>query len=93
MIKITKTQAIAKLKRGFKVTVHRNNVSPENFLGVGVATLHRDDLLKTTYVNNSDSHLSASQRIKARFDRFLNSFEYYNSDAELGTKTCYAISD
>jgi hypothetical protein len=93
MLKITKTQAIAKLKRGVNVTVYRNNVNPENPLGIGIARLHQDDLLKTAYVNNSDFHLSASQRIKARFNRFLDSFEYYNHDADLGNKTFYAISE
>ena len=91
MQKITKTQAIANLKRGVKVTIYRNNVNPDNHLGLGVARLHQDDLLRTAYVNNSDYDLSATKRIQARFNRFINSFEYYNSDKELGNKTCYAI--
>jgi hypothetical protein len=91
MQKITKTQAVAHLKRGSKVTIYRDKVNPDNHLGLGVARVHQDDLLKTAYVANSDYGLTATKRIQARLNRFINSFEYYNSDRELGTKTYYAI--
>jgi len=98
MKKITKTQAIHALNRGITVTVYRDRVNPKNDLGVGVAVVHQDDLRfpnshQISFDEASDENLSPSKVLRARFNRFLRYFDYYNSLSELGNKTCYAIDD
>ena len=90
MEKITKTQAIANLKRGNTITVYRNKVNPINPLGLGVATVTQKDL--ETFQNiEKEFRQDDDWRLNFRFNHLLSSFEYYNSDEELGNKTCYAI--
>jgi hypothetical protein len=91
MIKINKTQAICALKKGLVVTVYRNLVSPNNPMGVGTNAVSMNDLLH--YANSSDFHLSHHNKVKLLFNRFVDNFEYYNHDKELGSKTCYAIDN
>jgi hypothetical protein len=92
MIKINKTQALSALKKGLVVTVHRNMVAPNNPMGVGCTTVNLDDLLHFDNLS-TDFNLSYKDKIKQRFNRFINTFDYYNHDKELGSKTCYAIDN
>ena len=91
MLNITKTQAISYLKKGLDVTVYRNLVSPNNPMGVGFSKVNLNDLLQ--FANTTDFPLSYKDKIKVRFNRFVDSFEYYNHDSELGNKTCYSIDN
>ena len=92
MTKITKTQALSAIKNGLVVTVHRNNVSPNNPMGIGTVTVSLNDLLH--YANTSDCfRMSHNDKTSLRFNRFVDSFEYYNHHAELGNKTCYSIDN
>ena len=91
-MKITKTQAISYLKKGFVVTVHRNKVSPNNPMGIGAVTVSLNDLLH--YANTSDGfHGTHHHKTSLLFNRMIDSFEYYNHHKELGNKTCYAIDN
>ena len=91
-MKVTKTQALSAIKKGLVVTVHRNNVSPNNPIGIGVNKVSLDGLLH--YANTSD-HFRMSHHAKTSllFNRMIDSFEYYNHDAELGSRTCYSIDN
>ena len=91
MIKITKTQALSAIKKGLVVKVYRNLVSPNNPMGIGTNTVCLNDLLH--YANTTDFYLSHHNKIKLLFNRMIDNFEYYNHDAELGNKTCYAIDN
>lgn len=98
MKKISKTQALACLERGITVTVYRDKVNPNNQLGIGLAVLTKEDLLnpdshQISFIEASDDYLSPSKLLRARFNRFLRHFLYYNSLSELGNKNCYAIDD
>jgi hypothetical protein len=91
-MKVTKTQALSAIKKGLVVTVHRNKVSPNNPMGIGVTKVSLNDLLN--FENFSvDYSMSYNNKIKQRFNRFVDSFEYYNHDSELGDKTCYSIDN
>jgi hypothetical protein len=92
MLNVTKTQAISYLKKGFAVTVHRDKVAPNNPLSIGASKVSLNDLLnfENLYVEYS---MSYNNKIKLRFNRFVNTFEYYNSESELGSKTCYSIDN
>jgi hypothetical protein len=92
MLKVTKTQALSYLKKGFVVTVHRNMVAPNNPMGIGTVTVSLNDLLH--FANNSDCfRMSHHRKTSLRFNRMIDSFEYYNHDSELGDKTCYSIDN
>ena len=92
MTKITKTQALSAIKNGLVVTVHRNNVSPNNPMGIGTVTVSLNDLLH--YANTSDCfRMSYHAKISLLFNRMIDSFEYYNHDSELGSRTCYSIDN
>jgi hypothetical protein len=90
-MKVTKTQALSALKKGFVVKVYRNKVSPNNPMGIGTNTVSLNDLLH--YANTTDFHLSHHNKYKLLFNRFVDSFEYYNHDKDLGSKTCYSIDN
>jgi hypothetical protein len=91
-MKVTKTQAISYLKKGLDVTVYRNLVSPNNPMGVGFSKVNLNDLLQ--FANTSDCyHMSHHLKTSLRFNRMIDSFEYYNHDSELGDKTCYSIDN
>ena len=92
MTKITKTQALSAIKNGLVVTVYRNKVSPNNPIGIGVNKVSQDSLLH--YANTSDHfRMSHNDKTSLRFNRMIDSFEYYNHDSELGSKTCYSIDN